>query len=101
MWKDANELIEYPKAGILSKEIFKSDGVEATLFCMAAGTEISKHTSTRAVVVVVLEGDGVFKLEGKPIKMSQGVLINLDKNAVHSLQAKKDTAFVLLLFNSK
>ena len=33
-----NELIEYPKNGILSKDIVKNNKLNVTLFCMAKGT---------------------------------------------------------------
>jgi hypothetical protein len=45
------EHIEYPQAGVLSKVLLKANTCEFTLFCLAAGTEISEHTSTRHAVV--------------------------------------------------
>jgi nitric oxide dioxygenase len=97
MYKKIKEMIEYPNEGILSKEVFKNEKLDATLFCMAKGTEISEHTSTKKAIVYVVEGDGEFILEGKVIKMEEGVIIYLNENAVHSLNAKEDTAFLLIL----
>jgi quercetin dioxygenase-like cupin family protein len=91
------KLIEYSKQGIISKVIEKTKKSEITLFCMAKGTEIGKHTSTKEGIVYVLEGDGIFNLEGKDIRMHQGVLIIMKENAVHSLSAKENTAFLLIL----
>jgi len=92
------ELIEYSKKGILSKEIIKNDKLSITLFCMAKETEISEHTSTKPGFVYVIEGKGIFKLEGKEIIMSLGVLIYMEKNSVHSLKAYENTSFILSLF---
>ena len=89
--------IEYPKKGIISKEILKDKKIDATLFCMAKGTGMSEHTSTKNGIVYILEGKGIFNLEGKDIKMNNGVLIHMKKNAVHSLKAEEDTAFLLVL----
>lgn len=100
MNKKINELIEYPKKGILSKEVVKNDKLNITLFCMAGGTEISKHTSTKQGFVYIIEGDGLFNLEGKDITMSPGVFIYMKENAVHSLKAKGDTSFLLVLTNN-
>jgi nitric oxide dioxygenase len=95
--KNIKELIEYPSEGILSKEILKNDKIDVTLFCMAAGTEIDDHTSTRSGFVSVVDGKGVFNLEGEDIEMVSGVFIPMAENAVHSLGAKENTSFILVL----
>ncbi len=97
MNKDIRKLIEYSKKGITSKEIIKNGKVSVDLFCMAAGTEMSKHTSTKQGIIYVVEGNGIFNLEGKKIKMAPGILINMNKNAVHSLKARENTSFLLTL----
>jgi nitric oxide dioxygenase len=97
--KQIKKLIEYPKSGIISKEIFKTNKFDATLFCMAKDTDISDHTSTREALVFVLEGKGIFRLERKAIKMEAGILIHMESNAVHSLRAEKNTSFILTLLN--
>ncbi len=97
MEKNIIEMIEYPNEGILSKEIIRSDKIDSTLFCMAAGKEISDHTSKKQGFVYVLEGEGIFNLEGKEIKMIPGVFIYMKENAVHSLKAIKNTSFILAL----
>ncbi len=93
-----SELIEYPKKGVLSKVIVK-DTLNVTLFCMAKGTEISEHTSTKKGFVYVIEGDGLFTLEGKDIGMLPGVFIYMKEHAVHSLKADENTSFLLVLTN--
>lgn len=95
--KNVKELIAYSPGGVVSKTVSKTGSMDVSLFCMAAGTEISSHTSTREGIVFVLEGKGVFVLQGKEIKMKPGVLIFMEKNAVHSLAAEEDTSFLLFL----
>ena len=95
--KNIKEMIEYPSEGILSKEIVKNDKLDVSLFCMAAGNEISEHTSTKQGFVYVVEGKGIFNLEGKDIEMLPGVFIYMKNNAVHSLKAEENTAFLLAL----
>ena len=97
MNKNIKKLIEYPAEGILSKEVLKDDKVDVTLFCMAAGTEIDDHTSTRSGFVYVVDGKGVFNLEGEDIEMVLGVFIPMEENAVHSLKAGENTSFLLVL----
>ena len=95
--KNAEKLIEYPKSGIISKSLGHTPQYDLTLFCMAKGAKLSEHTSTKEGFIFVIEGDGVFNLEGRPIAMSAGVFINMRKNAIHSLLAKRNTSFTLLL----
>jgi len=89
--------IEYPPSGILSKEIWKRDRCQYSLFCLAAGTEISEHTSTRDATVQVLEGSGKFVLQGDDIALEPGVFVAIPANAPHALQATTNLAFVLTL----
>ncbi|MEK6757871.1 MAG: cupin domain-containing protein [Nanoarchaeota archaeon] len=96
-----NEFIEYPRKGVVSKSVMKTAGSNITLFCMAKGTDISEHTSTRQGFVYVIEGEGIFNLKGKDIKMIPGVFIYMDENAVHSLKAKENTSFILMLIGGK
>ncbi|MFA6973701.1 MAG: cupin domain-containing protein [Parcubacteria group bacterium] len=98
-WKNLQEMIEYPSDGILSKDILKNEKFDATLFIMAKGADLSEHTSTRAGIVHVIDGKGIFNLEDEAIKMRPGVFIHMGKNAIHSLRAEENTAFVLILFN--
>ena len=100
MTEKINELIEYSKKGILSKEIVKNDKLNITLFCMAEGTEMSEHTSTKPGTVYVVEGAGIFNLEGKDILMAPGVFIYMEENSVHSIKANKNTSFILSLFDA-
>ena len=97
MNKNINEMIEYPKEGVLSKEIIKDKKLNVTLFCMAKDTDISEHTSTKAGTVYVIEGNGIFNLQEKDIEMKEGVLIHMNANAVHSLKAIENTSFLLTL----
>lgn len=97
--ENINDLIDYSEKGILSKVIVKNEKLNITLFSMAEGTEISEHTSTKQGYVHVLEGDGVFSLEGEDIVMNPGRFIYMNENAVHSLKANKNTSFLLVLSN--
>ncbi|MFH1209730.1 MAG: cupin domain-containing protein [archaeon] len=94
---NVKELIEYPKNGILSKNLIKNPKLNVTLFCMAKSTSISDHTSTKEGFVYIIEGKGIFKLKNEEIKMLPGVIIHLSKNIVHSLKADENTSFLLAL----
>lgn len=92
-----NDHIEYPTDGVLSKILWKDEACQYSLFCLAAKTEISEHTSTRNATVQVLEGNGSLTLDGEPISLAPGVLIFMAANAPHALSADTNLAFVLTL----
>jgi len=91
------KLIEYPKQGIISKDISRTKNENISLFCMAKGSSMDEHTSTKKVLVYVIEGSGVFNIGSKKISMKPGELITLEKNKKHSLKADKKTAFLLII----
>jgi quercetin dioxygenase-like cupin family protein len=97
MEQNIYDLISYAPGGVTSKVIVKTEGLNVTLFCMAASTDISEHTSTREGTVHVLEGEGTFTLEGEAIPMKPGVLIHMRRGQPHSIAAKKETSFLLTL----
>ncbi len=68
-----------------------------TLFCLAAGTDIAEHTSTRNAVVQVIEGQGTLTLEGQEINLEPGVFVFMPANAPHALKAEANLAFLLAL----
>lgn len=99
--ENIKKLIKYSKGGILSTVIVKDGKLNVTLFCMAGATEISEHTSTKQGFIFVVEGKGVFNLNGEDIIMSSGVFIRLEENIVHSIKAEEDTSFLLSLVSQK
>jgi nitric oxide dioxygenase len=89
--------IEYPKEGILSKVLLKDANCQYTLFCLAQGTEISEHTSSRNATVNVIEGEGILTLEDTEITLEKGVFVVMPSNAPHALYAKVNLCFLLTL----
>ncbi len=91
------EQIEYPHSGVLSKVLVKDKACQYTLFCLAANTEISEHTSTRNATINVIEGTGLLTLSGQNIVLEPGVLVFMPANSPHALQAEENLAFLLIL----
>ncbi|OIO39221.1 MAG: cupin [Candidatus Omnitrophica bacterium CG1_02_49_10] len=95
--KDLVSMMEFPKEGVLSKVLVKSQNTNYTLFCLGKGSDISEHTTTREASVTVLKGRGTFTLEGKNIKLEPGVFIYMPPDAPHSLKADEDLALLLTI----
>lgn len=94
------EKIEYPADGVLSKVLFKDKNCQYTLFCLAADTSISEHTSTRNAVINVIEGQGILTLEEQEIKLEPGLFVFMKAHAPHALKAEQNLAFILTLSES-
>lgn len=94
------DLIAYSDGGIMSKTVEKTEKMDVTLFCMAKGTDISEHTSRKQGSVYVVEGDGIFNLEGKDIRMLPGTFIYMKEDAVHFIKASENTSFLLSLVSN-
>lgn len=89
--------LEYPPSGILSKVLLQDDTCQYTLFCLAAGTEISEHTASRNATVQVLEGQGTLTLAGQPIALEPGTFVVMPAHTPHALQASENLGFLLTL----
>jgi nitric oxide dioxygenase len=91
------DLIKYPTSGIFSKVLLKDNNSQYNLMCLAAGTKIDEHTSTRNAVITVVEGRGNLNLEGKDHALVPGVFVFMPANATHAVQAPENLAFILAL----
>jgi quercetin dioxygenase-like cupin family protein len=95
--KDLEKVMKFPKEGIFSTVLAKSERYNYTLMCLSKGTNIDTHTSTKTGVVQVLKGKGIFTLGKQKIKMLPGVFIFMEKNSPHALKADENLAILLLL----
>ena len=95
--ENLNELMNFTEGGVYSKVLAKSDNFNHTLMCLAKGTTIDTHTSTKSGGLQVLKGTGVFTLFDKEIKMEPGTYIFMPADAPHSIKADEDLAFLLCL----
>ena len=92
-----NNMMDFPKGGINSNVLAKTDKLNHTLMCLSKGTDIDTHTSTKNGCVYVVKGKGMFKLFDKDILMEPGTYIFMPANAPHSLKAESDLAILLCL----
>lgn len=89
--------MQFSNGGIFSKVLAKSKTYHYTLMCLAKGSDIDTHTSTKNGCVQVLKGRGVFNLCGEEIVLEPGVFIYMPANSPHSLKADEDLAILLCL----
>jgi quercetin dioxygenase-like cupin family protein len=89
--------IEFASQGTVSKTLLDVPRAKVTLFCMAAGQELTEHTAGHPVTVHFLEGDGEFRFDGRAHAIVPGAWFYLEARAPHALSARTNTVFLLTL----
>lgn len=80
---------------VVSKTLAQNDAVSVTLFAFDAGEEISTHESTGDAFVTVLEGTGIFTVDGVEHTVSAGQSLLMPAKKPHSVRG--DEAFKWML----
>lgn len=66
-------------------------------FTFAAGQLLSEHTSSRAVVVTLLEGEMTFEVSGSTHTLAPGDVVYLAPHELHALSAVSDCRMQLVM----
>lgn len=90
-----NEMIDYSKGGVISKQVLKNAAGNITLFSFDEGQGLTEHIAPFDAMVQVLEGEVEIRIGGQPHLLKQGDSIIMPANVPHALQAIK--AFKMLL----
>uniref|UniRef100_UPI003FEF731E cupin domain-containing protein n=1 Tax=Eubacterium sp. TaxID=142586 RepID=UPI003FEF731E len=80
---------------VVSKTLAQNDAVSVTLFAFDAGEEISTHESTGDAFVTVLEGTGIFTVDGVEHTVSAEQSLLMPAKKPHSVRG--DEAFKWML----
>jgi quercetin dioxygenase-like cupin family protein len=70
------------------------------LFAFDAGQELSEHTSPYEVMVLAVEGEADFILEGKVFRMKAGDMLLMPLNAPHALKTLTPFKMLLVMLRS-
>ena len=98
--KDLNAIVRFPVGGIFSTVLSQSATSNHTLMCLAKGTDISEHTSSREATISVVKGQGVLRIRRKRVVLKPGVFITMSPRTPHALRATEDLAILLSLWGS-
>lgn len=103
VFKNLEDIIEFAKDGIVSKTVAEVEGNEISLFCMAAGQQLSTHSASFPAVIHVLHGKGEITLGKETCEAKPNSWIHMPKSLPHAVKAIENLVFLLILFkgNSK
>ncbi|HEY7333188.1 MAG TPA: cupin domain-containing protein [Candidatus Limnocylindria bacterium] len=88
---------DLPGRGIHSQTLSKADGVELVLFAMAAGEQLSEHTSARPAIIHVLSGEGQLVVDGDEHRLEAGSWLRMAPRTAHAIVAGSPMVFALYL----
>jgi len=80
---------------VVSKTLAQNDYVSITLFAFSEGEEIITHDSEGDAMVQVLEGTGVFTVDGKPYRVSAGEMLIMPAKIKHAVFAEENFKMLL------
>ena len=89
--------VDVPKDGILSRTVHTDGALTLTLFGFDAGQELTEHTSTRAAIIEVLEGEAEVVLDGDAHRVAAGAWIAMPPAMTHAIRAITPMRMALLL----
>lgn len=88
---------EMPRRGIHSQTLSDLNGIELVLFSMAAGEQLSEHTSARPAIIHVLSGEGQLTVDGDRHDVKPGSWMRMEARTAHALVAATPLVFALYL----
>ena len=101
VFKDLENMIEFATNGIVSKVVAEVEGNEISLFCMAAGQQLSTHSADFPAIIHVLQGRGEITLGKETFEAKPNSWVSMPKNLPHAVKATENLVFILTLFKGK
>ena len=88
--------VVYADGAVISKTLLKKKAGNITLFSFDKGQGLSEHTSPFDAVVLVVEGEGAFIIDGEMKTAKEGEMIIMPANIPHDVQAAEQPFKMLL-----
>ena len=85
---------------IVSRTVYKDDGLRVILFGFAPGETLSEHTSSYPAVLHFLEGEAAVTLGEDAIAAAPGTWVHMPAHLPHSIEAQTTVKMLLLMLIS-
>lgn len=86
-----------PDDGILSKVLYKGEGIRLVGFAFDRGQELTEHTAARPIIVQVLSGEVDFVVGTETTRMGPMAWCHLEASVPHSVLAVEPSHLLLTL----
>ena len=98
--EDLRREVEVPKGGILSRTVHEDERVTLVIFAFDAGQELSEHTSSKAAIIEILDGEAEVVLDGEERKAGPGTWIAMPPGMRHAIRATTPLVMTLVLLRA-
>ena len=95
--RDLRAEVDVPRDGILSRTIRTEGSVTLTLFGFDVGQELTEHTSSRAAIIEVLDGEAEVVLDGDTHRLTSGAWVLMPPGMRHAIRATTPMRMALTL----
>jgi quercetin dioxygenase-like cupin family protein len=96
---DLRAEVAVPQGGILSRTVYEDDRVTLVMFAFDAGQELSEHTSARAALIEILDGEAAIVLDGAARSGGPGTWIAMPPGMRHAIRATTPLVMSLVLLH--
>lgn len=93
-------LIEYATDSIVSKTIIDKSIGTVTLFAFDSAQGLSEHRAPFDALVQVIDGQGIFIIDGKEITAKAGDVLIMPADIPHAVQAKERFKMLLTMIRA-
>ncbi|MDX1415963.1 MAG: cupin domain-containing protein [Candidatus Promineifilaceae bacterium] len=93
-------VVEISEESIISRTVYKDDGVRVILFGFAEGETLSEHTSAYPAILHFLEGEAAVILGEESIAAQPGTWVHMPAHLPHSIEANTKVKMLLLMLTS-
>ncbi|MGB5818949.1 MAG: cupin domain-containing protein [Saonia sp.] len=78
------------------QKLVKNDALEILSISLERDAIFPEHTSPKDAELIVLEGDLVFHIDGKPYALKRQQHFSFPKHTVHWVEAKENSKFLIV-----
>lgn len=90
-------LLTYEEGTVNKKVLLKNEKSLTILFALGKDALLEEHTAPGDALVLVLEGEALFTIEGKDVSLEEGESLLLEKGVLHAVRAKKPMVFLITI----
>ncbi len=93
---DIENLVQYEKDSVVSREVIKKELGTVTFFAFDKGQGLSEHSAPFDAMVQIIDGEAEITISGEKHTVKKGEIIIMPANEPHALQAE-NTPYKMIL----
>ncbi len=95
------DLVSYQDGSVVSRTLHRGPAGTLTLFAFDAGQALSEHTAPFDAFVLVLDGEALITVGGRPTTARAGEMVFMPGGVPHAVQAPARFKMLLTMFRAR